>query len=115
MALKVKPVFEAFPEIAALGLQHIGQLGIEWMQSPVARECQITKLSLWQSHTQEKDYLLGYEKSVEPDPSLPADTQDDRFPLPDFLDFIIEHAMAVEQQPELKARVALMRQRAAEA
>src|SRR5690242_20184866 len=102
MALKVKPVFEDFPEIAALGLQRIGQLGIEWMQTPVARQCRITKLSLWQSHTQGKDYLLGYETSVEPDPTLPADTQSGRFPLPDFLDFIIEHAMPVEQQPELK-------------
>lgn len=104
--------FDDFPEIQALGHACIGQLCVDWLRTPVAKECSVDSVSVSENYDPSDTYMaLEYVINIEHDRSLPLDEQRYRFPLENLLAFLIDHAVPEEKRGELKKRMPLLRQR----
>lgn len=105
-------VFEDFPELLALETEELGDLGVQWMQTPVAKECGVKSISIGGGIG---GRTLGYMIDVDHDPNIPDHEQQYPFPLENYLDFLIGRvATSSGHREEMRSRIPRLRERSPE-
>lgn len=112
-------VFDLLPEILEIPDDDFNKLVFQWLNSPVAKECCVSKISVGKTFTdnsgQPSSQNLGYSLNVQHMRGVPESEQQYRFPMDNFLNYMINNGIREKLRAELKSRIPLIKQRDPEA
>jgi hypothetical protein len=102
-----------FPELQALGQNAVQELCDEWVRTPAARECSVERVMIGDEGNglDMLNLVIRIEFAPESGFQEPKEIEIP-FPVDNLLTYLIEHAIPIERQAELKNRVAVKRRNA---
>jgi hypothetical protein len=102
-----------FRELQVLGQDAVQRLCNEWVRTLAARECGVEKVLIGDEGNGLDMLDLQIRIDFAPEPGFQEPKEIEiPFPVDNLLSYLIEHAIPIDRQAELKNRVALKRQNA---